>query len=352
VLKKMTTSAGWGLSSPAGVDYPVDGVLDYAYAGDQSGRLWRFDLTSPIGAALPDPHLVFSAGSGHPIIQKPVVKIAKDKDGNFLGNLVIFGTGSLLETADRLDNTAQTLYAVLDRKGSTTTLARNDLAGRVVEEAVVTGGEQREGTYRRIMPAPSASALDLTDPASSKSGWYLDLPVKSERLSTTPLLYDDRVLFGTGIPNSQEVCNTGYGWYMGLDPLTGLVVQGKKGEDFSFFDVKIDGKSTTEDMVKFPDGKSYYISGYKLDGIATNLAAIVKSIAYPSFATDNPYAVAAAGLAFYDSNVMSVATGRESSGKGSKVFVGELGSDKLHGFDPTKEASGVKVETTIWREIR
>ncbi|MDR1994447.1 PilC/PilY family type IV pilus protein [Azonexus sp.] len=356
MLKKITAPSGWGLSSPFGVDYdPVigaDGTLDYVYAGDQSGRLWRFDLTSPIGAALPDPHLVFSAGSGHPIIQKPVVKIVKDKDGNFLGNLVIFGTGSLLETSDRLDNATQTLYAVLDRMGSTTSpIIRANLAPRVLEEAVVaSGSDQRAGTYRRIEPAdPSAPDLDLTDPNSDKLGWYLDLPVKSERLSTTPLLYDDRVLFGTGIPNSQEVCNTGYGWYMGLDPLTGLVVKDKKGDDFSFFDVKIDGKSTPEDMVKFPDGKSYYISGYKLDGISTNLAALVTSVAYPSFATDNTYA---AGLAFYDSNVMSVATGRESSGKGSKVFVGELGSDKLHGFDPTKESSGVKVETTIWREIK
>jgi|GEM_PF-6645067 len=357
LLKKITTPSGWGLSSPFGVDYdPVagtDGTLDYVYAGDQSGRLWRFDLTSPINAALPDPHLVFEAGSKRPIIQKPVVKIVRDKDGHFLGNLVIFGTGSLLETADRLDNTTQTLYAVLDRMGSAT-LKREDLLAREVEEAVVeSGGEQRAGTYRRIKPVdPSAPALDLTDPASSKSGWYLDLPTKSERLSTTPLLLDDRVLFGTGIPNSQEVCNTGYGWYMGLDPLTGLVVKGKKGGDFSFFDVKIDGKSTEADKVKFPNGASYYISGYKLDGIATNLAVIVNSIAYPSFAPDNPYAAAAASLAFYDPNYMSVATGKESPGKGSRVSVGPTGGPPLIGFDATKETSGVKIETTTWREIK
>lgn len=356
LLKKITAPFGWGLSSPFGVDYEpaqgADGVLDYVYAGDQSGRLWRFDLTSPIGA-VSDPHLVFSAGSGHPIIQKPVVKIVKDEDGNFLGNLVIFGTGSLLEAADRLDNTTQTLYAVLDKMGdSTPPVSRANLAQRKVEEAVVvSGGEQRAGTYRRIEPAdPFAPDLDLTDPTSSQSGWYLDLPVLSERLSAMPLLYDDRVLFGTGIPNSQEVCNTGYGWLLGLDPLTGLVVKGRMGEDFSFFDVKIDGKSTAEDMVLFPDGNKYHTSGYKLDGISVNIHAVTTSIAYPSFAADNSNA---AGLAFQDANAMSVTTDSESPGKGSVIFGGGTGDGaEVVRLDPTKVVSGVKIETTIWREIR
>ena len=35
-----------GLSSPTVVDINADGVVDYVFAGDIDGRLWKFDLTS------------------------------------------------------------------------------------------------------------------------------------------------------------------------------------------------------------------------------------------------------------------------------------------------------------------
>ena len=33
-----------GLSSPTVVDIDLDGKVDYAYAGDINGNLWKFDL--------------------------------------------------------------------------------------------------------------------------------------------------------------------------------------------------------------------------------------------------------------------------------------------------------------------
>ncbi|MDR2187705.1 MAG: hypothetical protein LBE62_06585 [Azonexus sp.] len=354
---KITAPSGWGLSSPAGVDFPADGVLDYVYAGDQSGRLWRFDLTATNGI-VPTPQLVFAAGAGHPIIERPVIQVVKDKDGKFLGNLVIFGTGSLLEGADRLDNTTQTMYGVLDRADTngdlgTTTLGRADLAQRLVEEAVVSGGDQTPGTYRRIYPADSAAPpLDLTDPTSAKLGWFLDLPVLSERLAATPYLLSDRVLFGTGIPNSQEVCNTGYGWLMAVNPLTGLVVQGSRSGDLDFYDVMKDGRSTTADKVQFGADK-YFISGVKLDGIPTELLVVVQSMAYATFAADNPFAVAAANMAFQDSNASGVFDGTSvGTGQGGFTQLCMIGIEKCIKVDPPREGSGVRIETTIWREIK
>ncbi|MDR2187706.1 MAG: hypothetical protein LBE62_06590 [Azonexus sp.] len=351
VVKKIATLSDQGLSSPAGVDFPADGVLDYVYAGDRSGKLWRFDLTSPINATLPDPHLVFDAGPGHPIIQRPVIQVVKDKDGKFLGNLVIFGTGSLLEGSDRLDNTTQTMYGVLDRMGNGT-VDRNDLAERRVEEAVVASGDQVAGTYRRIYAVDTSTPFDLSNPNNAKRGWFLDLPALSERLAATPYLLSDRVLFGTGIPNSAEVCNTGSGWLMAVNPLTGLVIQGPRGGDFDFYDVKMDGRSTDADKVQFPTGKSF-VSGVKLDGIPTELLVVVQSMEYATFASDNPFALAAANMALQDSNASGVFDGT-SVGKGQGAHTQQclIGSDDCVKFTAPKAGGGVRVETTIWREIR
>jgi type IV pilus assembly protein PilY1 len=347
VRKKIVAPSDKGLSSPAGVDFPFDGVLDYVYAGDQSGRLWRFDLTSPIGA-VSEPHLVFVAGDGHPIIQRPVIKVVKDKNGQFIGNLVIFGAGSLLEGADRLDNTTQTMYGVLDKLDNTT-INRGNLAQRFVEEVTVSaGGVQKAGVYRRV----HGEMLDLTDSHNTQSGWFLDLPDSSERLAATPYLFTDRVLFGTGIPNTQEMCAIGYGWLMGLDPLTGLAVQGARGGDMAFYDVVEDGKSNDSDKVSFGSSK-YHISGIKLNGIPTELMVVFKSITYASAVADNPFASALANIAIQDSNASGVFDGVSvPQAKSAKVVPCLKGSVDCEDGNPPGEASGIKIETSTWREIR
>jgi type IV pilus assembly protein PilY1 len=356
--QKITAPSGWGLSSPAAVDFPIDGVIDYVYAGDQSGRLWRFDLTASSGI-VPVPQLVFAAGTGHPIIQRPVIQVVKGKDGKFLGNLILFGTGSLLDGSDRLDNTTQTLYGVFDRVNASgdlgsIPLGRADLAQRFVQEAVVSAGTaQIAGTYRRIYPAnPDAPALDLLDPNSSKLGWFLDLPVLSERLAAPPYLLTDRVLFGTGIPNSQEVCNTGYGWLMGLDPLTGLTVKGARGGEIDFYDVTLDGKSTAADQVRFASG-NYFISGVKLNGIPTSLLVVFKSITYGLVAADSPFAAIAATIARQDSNTSGVFDGVSvGDGQRSRIVECMVGSPDCVSFTSPRAASGVRVETSTWREVK
>ncbi len=55
LLKKIDTGVGIaqdgtakrpnGLATPAMVDLNTDGIVDYAFAGDLFGNLWKFDLT-------------------------------------------------------------------------------------------------------------------------------------------------------------------------------------------------------------------------------------------------------------------------------------------------------------------
>lgn len=105
ILRKIHTAARGrnGLSTPALVDVDLDRRIDYAYAGDLQGNLWKFDLTAD------DPEdwgVAFIAGVGErplPLFQaagrsvtgRPdimAVNPACNPEGT--GVMVIFGTGA------------------------------------------------------------------------------------------------------------------------------------------------------------------------------------------------------------------------------------------------------------------
>ncbi len=143
VLRKIDTGVGGdnGLSTAVVVDVNMDHKVDYAYAGDLKGNLWKFDLTDEDpdkwGVAygvdantngvidyadtgdVPAP--LFST-NGQPITARPdVLKMAKPLNDEFTrfdesypGYMVIFGTGRFLGDSDRLDMSMQTIYGIWD----------------------------------------------------------------------------------------------------------------------------------------------------------------------------------------------------------------------------------------------
>jgi type IV pilus assembly protein PilY1 len=363
------TNLGAGLSSPAGVDFGQDGILDYVYAGDMNGKVWRFDLTD----SNPDNFKVyttpiFDAGPTHPIVMRPAIKPVSKSDGTSLGNLVLFGTGKLLTDADRTDVTTQSFYAVLDDMSSTQgTVPRADLQQRTIDSETTlssTDTTVRAGTYRKISTSPS---LDLTSTApGTKKGWYLDFPATTERLVTSPMLFDDKLLFGTGITQSSEKCLPGgKGWVMGLDPMTGSVTKSSRGKEFSFIDVKLDGKSTDADKVGFQTGAAF-ASGFSKDGIPTELTYVAASSKIVTTSSSG----ATMGdigqvIALKEANMMGVYTGNAASGVSSgnsmgrpastgagKLYSGTIGDDKVEKETMLGTSFGVKVETSTWREIK
>ncbi|MEI7430442.1 MAG: PilC/PilY family type IV pilus protein [Betaproteobacteria bacterium] len=389
LIKKIvldTASSNTGLSSPVGVDYGQDGVIDYVYAGDMGGKLWRFNLT----AADPEkftyfPTPIFDAGPTHPISNRPAVIAVNDKNGASRGNLILFGTGKLLTEKDRTDPTVQSFYAVLDNMtDGQTTLTRGSLIMQEVTDTVITGlaSGYRAGTYRKVSTYEYASGnpsndpiFDLTiptdpndninpDPAKNrKNGWYMDFPVSTERLVTPPILVGDKLIFGTGFPVTEEKClSGGRGWVMGLNPFTGSVVR-SKGKDYSFVDIFLDGKSTVEDKVTFGKGAGTpaYVSGYQINVIPNLLTYTSNSqtIVDPS----------TSGIGMRNVNYMSVymANAAPGTSRGDLVGVptdggtgGTLTTSGI-GNDSTERtkinaapSSGIryKVLATTWRELK
>jgi len=117
-----------GLSTPALIDVNLDGLVDYAYAGDLLGNMWKFDLRDPSvsnwhvayntqadgsGEERPLFQAVNASGFRQPITTRPDIMrpCVSSRDGYF----VLFGTGRYLGIEDFGDaGSAQTIYGIWD----------------------------------------------------------------------------------------------------------------------------------------------------------------------------------------------------------------------------------------------
>jgi type IV pilus assembly protein PilY1 len=146
LIKSIDTGVGDcnGLSIPIPIDVDYDDKVDYVYAGDLKGNLWKFDLTVP-GPTDPgydaafDPEDYWEVAYKHadtytysggmkigttpmplfqaksltgpqPITSKPDVMVHPDKEGY----MVVFGTGKYLGESDIADTSTQTIYGIWD----------------------------------------------------------------------------------------------------------------------------------------------------------------------------------------------------------------------------------------------
>lgn len=127
-IAKITVPGGkGGLSSPTLVDTDLDGTVDIAYAGDRSGKMYRFDL----GGNDPTRWSARAIFNGtKPITSAPAISQLKDK------RVVIFGTGSDLTEEDVASQEIQHVYGIFDN--DTESLPAEDGLGKGLLEQVLT----------------------------------------------------------------------------------------------------------------------------------------------------------------------------------------------------------------------
>lgn len=245
ILKKIDTGVGSfasqnGLSTPVIVDVDNDKIVDYIYAGDMRGNLWKFDVTGS-GAGSWDvayksgatnlPLFTATApdGTAQPITAKPTV--TRRPDGDLM---VFFGTGKFFEEVDRRVLTTpapqvQSFYGVRD-PGSAITTGRSTLAQQSVITALTDFGFDLRVTT-------------ANEPTPTQNGWYLDLPTAGERQVSRPILRTGRIIFTTVIPNSDACYAGGDSWLMELDALSGSRLA------FTPFDLSGEGEFDATDYV-------------------------------------------------------------------------------------------------------
>ena len=259
-----TAASPNGLLGLTAISTAGDGVVDIVYAGDQQGRLWKFDLSAsdPLGwkvaygpAAAPKP--LFSAASGQAITARP--DVTPHPAG---GYLVSFGTGSYLSRDDLGTTTTQSPYGIRD---SGTTVSANELVGQSVL-GTQTGGDGR--TYRFSTHAVGRPSTlfngdnQLTEAAfrTGKKGWRLDLPASGERIVTEVLIRAGKVIVSTLIPSSDPCAYGGDGWVMELDAITG------NRADSPALDTNGDNRVDAADRLTL-SGQLAHVSGVRVGGI-------------------------------------------------------------------------------------
>ncbi|MDB5939373.1 MAG: Neisseria PilC domain protein [Polaromonas sp.] len=224
-----------GLSAPRLVDINGDGTPDVAYAGDNLGNMWKFDLTNmdatQWGVAFGGNPLFTAKGPAslgnasrtkvQPITVAPMVR-ANDRNmavGTGAsattvavgGMMVAFGTGRNVGKDDASSIDVQTLYSVLDNTRYRTVVTAQ---GKRLE--VHPGGGTCPGGANCVT-APAAlgegvttaklaqqkltelsggfATVDVVNDLKQSSwasynGWYLDLPAVGERLLKPLESYD------------------------------------------------------------------------------------------------------------------------------------------------------------------
>ncbi|MCG8566212.1 MAG: hypothetical protein MI747_14140, partial [Desulfobacterales bacterium] len=260
LLKKIETGVGSpgencnGLSSPTLIDPDNDGLVDYGYAGDLQGNLWKFDFTDgdvnnwkiafKDDSNIPQP--LFTArnknGEVQPITHKP--DIIRHCDKNKHGYMLIFGTGRYLGQEDLRNTRVQTIYGIWDWSDQWR------LTGNTLEEintedkylgtfGAPVNGKRSLGNVADLDylegPVRNATLLEQTqvhtddvdarvlsnnrikyytppqndlDDVQYHMGWYFDLPESKERVVKNFAIRDNVVVAVTTIP-SIDVCAVG-----------------------------------------------------------------------------------------------------------------------------------------------
>jgi len=303
-----------GLSSVMPIDYDGDAKVDYIYAGDLRGRLWRFEPNAAGGwevsfggkplfqnrtedsvtttesheeckivtvdvciktkkgqcvqygkqdqkqcVTVPGSETV-TPGTYQPITVRP--EVVRHPQG---GVMVLFGTGSYYRTTDRIPNTDQAkinaFYGVWDRFDETSDIRTEHLLEqKIVKEQTLGDFDIRVTTSNEIVWHKTDDKPEGTPP-STHLGWYLrlvhpDEGALGEIQVTEPRARGGRIIFTTMIP-SDVVCDFGGdGWLMELNFLDGKQVSEV------LFDLNGDGVFNVLDLapIQQEDGETVLIT--------------------------------------------------------------------------------------------
>lgn len=250
-----------GLAEPRAADVDGDGTVDYVYAGDLQGNLWKFDVRGAAGTwAGKSPTVLFKAigpdGKAQAITAAPA--LAREPVTRRL--FIVFGTGRYIADSDITGEEAsrvQTVYGVID-EGSAIA-SRNELQRRTIVKA----GKDSKGRNARAWE-PYAPL------GTGKKGWYVDLelPTAGERVITRPLVLGRAMWFSSIIPSSGEGCESGGSGYLNaVDAFTGTNPSrgtNAGGGTYTYIDVNDNKKGDDKLVGESADGNDGYVTSVDL----------------------------------------------------------------------------------------
>lgn len=232
-----TPLGGNGLASPVAADVDGDQVVDYLYAGDLDGRVYRFDLT----AASP------SAWSVRPIFRamrnaspQPItagLDVAAHPNGAGYGVMIYFGTGQdIVPLTDDNAQTPNSFYGIWDpnvvsytatddKPPPSATAGWSVQASELVHQSVAEAGNSgiAELSLRSVTDHP-VSYIRATNqgPVFDRRGWAIDfMPGSNEAVIAAPAVERTTVEFASVVLDRTTCSLTSSGFYTAVDRATG-----------------------------------------------------------------------------------------------------------------------------------
>lgn len=278
-----TTSVPNGLGAPRGLDTKLTGKVDYAYAGDLYGNIWKFDLTDANPAnwgiaygGLP----LFTVNNigGVAANRRPItgeLRVTPNPSG---GYMVLFGTGryianSAQETPASYDSSSMdALYSIWDMETTATRIvgpsgnSRGWLRSQELKYATTVSGN----VYRQLTDNTTTTCAYGQVPtagAPCTMGCYVDLKdypttgVNGQRFTYFPQLSGGAASFNTIIPSTNACAAGGNSEQVIFNYLT--CTSGAQ----SNFDVNGDQTFSSADLISFtgaPAGSAAGAAGSKL----------------------------------------------------------------------------------------
>lgn len=209
-----------GLSSPGAADIDGDGDVDYVYAGDLRGNLWKFDLTGAMGAWSVGATPLFKATDANSVAQ-PITTAPEITLHPAGGYFVLFGTGQAIQVDDLSNKGVQSFYGVWD-----TTYGPIADRSKLLQHVLTENTTRTDvGKTLRSIDEATPSWWDAVTNPNGQLGWYVDLKENGaalgERVIEDPLLRDGVILFVSAVPVSDPCSGGGYSWLNEIDAITG-----------------------------------------------------------------------------------------------------------------------------------
>jgi type IV pilus assembly protein PilY1 len=293
---------GNGLSSPTPVDINGDFKVDYVFAGDLHGNMWKYDLTSSnpnnwgfsygLDTGVVNGRIVVTEGDtprplfqamgrekdaggnyttpavfySQPITTRPL--IIRHPDSSRHGYLVLFGTGKYLGLSDLNNTDEQSVYGIWDygddvdeylgsfQRGATAELSNQPATVSLLEQEVIWEGPNPYNADQLLRVWSEHEPIWGTQPDSNPTheadptdhvGWYRDLPWEKERVIRQPLLRDYILVMDSHVPRQSPCSGGGETWREEINAYTG------GGPPYALFDINNDGVIDDRDMIQIPN---------------------------------------------------------------------------------------------------
>ncbi len=268
LIKKIQTGVGSsvqddadsnGLLAPVGWDSDGNGTLDYVYAGDMLGNLWKFDLSASTTSSWGYSKLFAATytDSNGTVVRQPITGgLTVAMHPTTYKTWLFFGTGRLMTTGDMENADVQSMYGIID---DGTALVRNGTGANLTKRSAIVAG---------TLNGKSVRAFESNAPLPTDSkGWYLDLLTPPSNVAEGERIVTAAQLLGSGkrtvlitssvIPTASACQSDGRGYVNALDAFTGTSLGSP------FFDTNHDG-SFADEVLTAADGTKVAVGSVDL----------------------------------------------------------------------------------------